>query len=238
VGIIGFRNVGKYSVIQSCAEKYPSSSEGILLSPDIVLIDTPGTLIASVDFELEHALIRNATNMRFLPKPYVIIKTIVQKCPKDQLLQLYKIPMYNYHIDFLRQIVQKTSKKVLSNDLLNTAEKVYNDWNTGKIPYHTQPPTDTPLDESNQWRDIIKQNQILQIEKTNVIEKLTTNLQKIMFSALMEPMNVIIDPSWLNINRTPEDPLQDIKEEVRRRTQKKAQRKKKSRLLKNSQPHN
>jgi len=245
LGVIGFPNVGKESVIQSLAAKSKRNKGGITIAPDIVLQATPGSLIASLtDGNREDAILRNAIDIKFLPEPFLPIKTIVQRCPKELLLQLYKIPVYNFHVDFLRRILGKTTKKILNTDLINTARQVLEDWNTGKIPYHTTPPETTPNDDaettpndddSTGWRNDIKMKQIIQIEKSNVLDKLEFDYQKIMFSVPIKPLDVVIHPSWLLIDRTPEDPLDDIKEEIPRRKQKenkllKNQRTKKNRL--------
>jgi len=237
LGIIGFPNVGKNSVIQSLAAKSKRNKEGITIAPDIVLLETPGTLIASLtDGNREDAILRNVIDIKFLPEPFLPIKTIIQRCPKELLLQLYKIPTFNFHLDFLRKLLQKTQKKILNTDLINTAHQVLEDWNTGRIPYHTTPPETTPndnADESTDWRNDIKMNQIIQIEKSNVLDKFETNYHKIMFSAPITPLDVVIHPSWMNIDRTTEDYLADITEEIPRRKQKESKQNKTQRTKKN-----
>jgi nuclear GTP-binding protein len=229
VGIIGYPNVGKYSVIKSfLASKFQRSKEGIILAPDIVLMDKPGTIIASVQGEnLEDAILRNATEMKYIPKPFMPIKTIVQRFPKEVLLQIYKVPYFEYYMMLIRRIAAEKigKRKPTQNEELEIAHQIYEDWKTGKLPYHTLPPEDIPNDVSDKWRNVINQKQILQIENSQVFEKLATHYQKIMFSTPIKSLSVVIEPAWLKIDRTPDDKLTDINEEIPRRKQKKMQKK-------------
>lgn len=155
VGIIGYPNVGKSSVINSLKRSKAagvSSTAGhtrvmqeIHIDSKIKLLDCPGIVFDHSDAQA--LLLRNCINTDTMTDPVGAVQVLLERCDAVQLAQLYKLPTSNFSdvIAFLVAVAGSKGKlgKGGVPDRLAAARIVLQDWNRGKIPFFTPPPTDS-----------------------------------------------------------------------------------------------
>lgn len=188
VGIIGFPNVGKSSLINSLKRSRAVSvgarpgvtkvTQAVTLDKNIKLIDCPGILFAD-DMSEEDAALRNCLNIDQLADCTLPVQAILARCTKDQLMTIYNIPLFADVTDFLRLVAERRGK-ILRGGVPNYAlvsRTVVQDWNTGKIPYYCVPPeVDPAIHVSSEimptWSEAFKLHEVLQAEEETVMKEL------------------------------------------------------------------
>jgi len=223
VGVIGFHNVGKYSVIRSLKSVFSPESEeqDIQLTENITLISKSGLILAASNKEPRgEAILRNATDTKYLEEPALPVRIIVKRCPADQLLQLYMIEKYKTANQFLQLVARLKQTKKEGPNITNTCRSVCEDWHSGKIPHYTEVPT-TENTDSTEWREVFDMDSIEEQVKKEVIDNASISFQKILFSVPITPICVDLHEAWKNLNRTDDDPLNDIIEDKKKKRAKK-----------------
>nr|WCZ58293.1 guanine nucleotide-binding protein-like NSN1 [Paratrimastix eleionoma] len=152
VGVVGYPNVGKSSVINSlkrCKAVQVSSVPGttksmqsVQLDNKVALLDCPGVIFTSQSGESD--ILRNCLRVEDIDDPVAPVGALLQKCSKAKLIELYNLTDSNFSTpeQFLTEIAHhfgKLRKGGLPN-LDAAARIILHDWNGGKIPYYTQPP--------------------------------------------------------------------------------------------------
>lgn len=155
VGIVGFPNVGKSSLVNSLTRQravqvsstpgYTRTLQEVILDKNVKLIDSPGIVFADGD-SIATAL-RNCVSVDDLDDVITPVQAILAKCPKQYLMQLYAIPRFEDDdaTNFLALVARATGK-LKKGGIVNVdaaARAVLQDWNTGKIKYFTPAPTVT-----------------------------------------------------------------------------------------------
>ncbi|KAI8913542.1 P-loop containing nucleoside triphosphate hydrolase protein [Gorgonomyces haynaldii] len=154
VGIVGFPNVGKSSVINSLKRSKVCNvgstpgvtkvSQLIQLDKNIKLIDSPGIVFSKSTNAEDSAqvLLRNCVKVEQLEDPVAPVELIVSRCDVEQLTQIYSIPYFSGTQEFLRLVARQRGKLKRGGipDLNSAARSVIQDWNQGRIPFYTIPP--------------------------------------------------------------------------------------------------
>ncbi|XP_021767487.1 guanine nucleotide-binding protein-like NSN1 [Chenopodium quinoa] len=153
VGIVGLPNVGKSSLINSLKRSHVAnvgatpgltrSLQEVQLDKNVKLMDCPGVVMLKSGQSDATVALRNCKRIEKLEDPIAPVKEILNLCPAQVLVTLYKVPSFDTVDDFLFKVatVRGRLKKGGIVDIDAAARIVLYDWNEGKIPYYTMPPT-------------------------------------------------------------------------------------------------
>jgi len=152
VGLIGFPNVGKSSVINSLCRVRAAkvgatpgvtkSAQEIHLDKRVKLLDTPGIVFPKTGDVSDDIVLRNVVKLEQVADPVSPVATILNRCNKHVILSIYKIPDYNTPNEFLIHVARKNGKLMKGGipNIQASAKIVLRDWVGGKIPFYTEPP--------------------------------------------------------------------------------------------------
>lgn len=152
VGIIGFPNVGKSSVINSLCRVRAAkvgatpgvtkTAQEIHLDKKVKLLDTPGIVFPKAGDVSDDIVLRNVVKLEQVADLISPVATILKRCDKSVILSIYKVPDYDTVNEFLVSLARKVGK-LSRGGIPNTtaaARIVLQDWTGGKIPFYTEPP--------------------------------------------------------------------------------------------------
>jgi nuclear GTP-binding protein len=153
VGMVGYPNVGKSSLINTLRKKkvckvapIPGETkvwQYITLMKKIYLIDCPGIVYPSEDTEVDIVL-KGVVRIENIKEPQDPIPEVLRRVKIGYLKRTYELNAWKDPTDFLSQIARKTGKLLKGGepDLNTVAKRVLNDWLRGRLPYFTLPPED------------------------------------------------------------------------------------------------
>ncbi|XP_074007469.1 guanine nucleotide-binding protein-like 3 [Numenius arquata] len=153
VGVVGFPNVGKSSIINSLKGVRACNvglTRGVTKSMQIVhidkqtkILDSPSIIADPSNNALALAL-RRIIDTEESGSADVLegVDAILNHCSKQQVMMQYSIPDFSNTEEFLTLLAQKRGmlKKGGVPDVENIAKILLCDWTGAKISYHSQPP--------------------------------------------------------------------------------------------------
>uniref|UniRef100_A0A2P2HYV0 Nucleolar GTP-binding protein 2 n=1 Tax=Hirondellea gigas TaxID=1518452 RepID=A0A2P2HYV0_9CRUS len=150
VGIIGYPNVGKSSIINTLRAKKvcnvaPLAGETkvwqyVTLMNRIFLIDCPGVVPPSHETE-EDMVLKGTVRIEYLSSPCDYIPTIMKRCRHDYLSVTYKVSGWKTADEFLEMVARRMGRLLRGGepDKNSIAKLILNDWQRGRIPYFVPP---------------------------------------------------------------------------------------------------
>ena len=120
VGVVGFPNVGKSSLINSLKRSKAcnvGSTPGVTramqevqLDSKVKLLDSPGVVLATGLKNDASVALRNAIKVDTMEDPITPVEAILQRCPKQQMCLQYSIASYDSTPEFLGSVASKIGK--------------------------------------------------------------------------------------------------------------------------------
>jgi len=162
VGVIGYPNVGKSSIINTLKKKkvckaapIPGETkiwQYITLFKRIFLIDCPGVVYDTGDSEADIVL-KGVVRAEKLPDPVEFVDAILARANPDHIQKIYNVREWKNSEDFLDKLCAAKGKLLAGgeSDYRTVAVKMINDWQRGKIPHFVPPPKsdDDPKEQEN-----------------------------------------------------------------------------------------
>jgi nuclear GTP-binding protein len=152
VGIVGYPNTGKSSVINSM-KRHSSVQVGgragvtkqmqeVPLDSKVTLIDSPG-VVFSGDSEDPAVVLRNVVRVESVSDPVGVVEALISKTPREALLEYYGAE-HNFSSpqEFLIHVAQSRGKLLKGSalDIPSAARAVIQDWTAGRFRYFVMPP--------------------------------------------------------------------------------------------------
>lgn len=150
VGVIGYPNVGKSSLINSLKRSRAVTAgatpgvtrcaQEVHLDKNIRLVDCPGIVFSSQ--QADALVLRNCIKVENLYDPIAPVETIIKRVGCEPLMVAYGVPAFDKTAEFLACLCSTRGKYRVGGvfDLEGAARIVLKDWNSGNIPFYTLPP--------------------------------------------------------------------------------------------------
>jgi len=152
VGIVGYPNTGKSSVINSMKRHAAVQTGGragvtktmqeVLLDRMITLIDSPGVVFEGKSDD-PSVVLRNVVSVDGVQDPVGVVEAMLAKAPREAVLKFYGLETgFQCYHDFLCHVARTRGKLKRGSglDLESAARSVISDWTTGKFRYFVMPP--------------------------------------------------------------------------------------------------
>ncbi|KAJ2709343.1 GTPase required for pre-60S ribosomal subunit nuclear export and maturation, partial [Coemansia spiralis] len=159
VGLIGYPNTGKSSIINTLRQKkvcnvapIPGETkvwQYITMTRRIYLIDCPGVVQSSSSDTDTDIVLKGSIRSSSLLSPEDHIPEILNRVRKEYIRRQYNIDTWTDATDFLTELANITGKLNRGGepDLHVVSKMVINDWLRGRLPHYRAPPEfSTPLD--------------------------------------------------------------------------------------------
>mmetsp|Transcript_72011 Transcript_72011/g.211423 ORF Transcript_72011/g.211423 Transcript_72011/m.211423 type:complete len:516 (-) Transcript_72011:36-1583(-) len=158
VGVVGYPNTGKSSIINSmkrhsCVEVGGRSGvtkelQEIKLDSKVTLVDSPGVVFEGATDD-PSTVLRNVVRVESISDPVGVVDALLKKAPREALQKFYHFSdAVSTVSDFLIHVAKDRGKMKRGGglDLENAARSVILDWTLGKFRYFTLPPVDSNVD--------------------------------------------------------------------------------------------
>ncbi|KAJ2762379.1 GTPase required for pre-60S ribosomal subunit nuclear export and maturation, partial [Coemansia nantahalensis] len=161
VGLIGYPNTGKSSIINTLRQKkvcnvapIPGETkvwQYITMTRRIYLIDCPGVVQSSASDTDTDIVLKGSIRTSSLISPEDYIPEILARVRKEYIRRQYNIDTWADAHEFLTELANITGKlnKGGEPDMHIVSQMVINDWLRGRLPHYRAPPEfSTPLGEA------------------------------------------------------------------------------------------
>lgn len=154
VGLIGYPNVGKSSIVNTLRKKkvatvapIPGETkvwQYITLTKRIYLIDCPGIVPPNQNDTPQDLLLRGVVRVENVEHPEQYIPGVLAKVKKHHMERTYDLRGWENHIQFLELLARKSGRLLRKGepDVDGVAKMVLNDFMRGKIPWFTPAPVE------------------------------------------------------------------------------------------------
>ncbi len=145
VGVLGYPNVGKSSIINALKGKgstptssvsgYTKALQNVNVGGKITLIDTPGVIPYKEHDGVKHNMIATIDHIKE-KDPDVVAQKLMQEFP-GSIEQCYGMEIIDDKEETLELIAKKFNMMLKGNepDVMRAARKILYDWQTGKIKH-------------------------------------------------------------------------------------------------------
>lgn len=209
VGLIGYPNTGKSSVINTLRSKKvckvaPIAGETkvwqyITLMRRIFLIDCPGVVYPSAETDTEKVL-KGVVRVELVQNPEDYIEEVIKRVRKEYMIKTYKVDGWETATEFLEKMAARTGKLLKKGepDINQVARMVLNDWQRGKLPFYVAPEgfevplskqqkeepakaAETVPEESKKKEDVTAEEATTELDKEDT-EKPIVNISQLMIA--------------------------------------------------------
>ncbi|XP_012920852.1 guanine nucleotide-binding protein-like 3 isoform X1 [Heterocephalus glaber] len=151
VGVIGFPNVGKSSIINSLKQEricnvgismgLTRSMQVVPLDKQITIIDSPCFIVSPLNSSTALAL-RSPASIEVV-KPLEAASAILSQADARQVVLKYNVPNYKNSLEFFTNLAQRRGlhQKGGSPNVERAAKLLWSEWTGASLCYYCQPPT-------------------------------------------------------------------------------------------------